>query len=70
MERKALGPSPLREASPPQADHVLVDLFFIHGGRGGGATALKPPRQEVSSISRTQIKSFKKVIIKPKALVL
>ena len=19
---------------PPQADHVLVDLFFIHGGRG------------------------------------
>ena len=21
--------------SPPQADHVLVDLFFIHGGPGG-----------------------------------
>ena len=37
MEGKALGPSPLREAatSPPQADHVLVDLFFIHGGWGG-----------------------------------
>ena len=28
MEEKALGPSPLRLAtSPPQGDHVLVDLF-------------------------------------------
>ena len=36
MEGKALSPSPLREAAtfPPQADHVLVDLFFIRGRRG------------------------------------
>ena len=42
MEGKALGPSPLRESatSPPQADHVLVDLFFIHGGPGGAALKL------------------------------
>ena len=26
--------------SPPQADQVLVDLFFIHGGPGA---VLKPP---------------------------
>ena len=34
MEGKAQGPSPLREEAtfPPQADHVLVVLFFIHGG--------------------------------------
>ena len=40
--REALGPSPLREAAtfPPQADHVLVVLFFIHGGPGA---MLKPP---------------------------
>ena len=44
MERKTLGPSPLRElaTSPPQADHVLVVLFFIHGGLGG---CIKTPRQ-------------------------
>ena len=43
MERKTLGPSPLRElaTSPPQADHVLVVLFFIHGGLGG---CIKAPR--------------------------
>ena len=31
MERKAPGPSPLREAAtfPPQADHVFIVLFFI-----------------------------------------
>ena len=42
MERKALGPSPLREAAtfPPQADHVLVDLVFILGGPGGAALKL------------------------------
>ena len=36
MKGKALGPSPLREAAtfPPQADHVLVVFFFIHGGLG------------------------------------
>ena len=28
--------------SPPQADHVLVDLFFIHGRLGG---CVKAPRQ-------------------------
>ena len=46
MEGKALGPSPLREwaTSPPQADHVLVVLFFIHGGWGGAA--LKPPNTQ------------------------
>ena len=34
---------PLREAAtfPPQADHVLVVFFFIHGGTWGAA--LKPP---------------------------
>ena len=32
--------------SPPQADHVLVDLFFICVGRGWGwGVALKPPPQ-------------------------
>ena len=42
-EREALGPSPLREVAtfPPQADHVLVVFFFIHGGPGGAS--LKPP---------------------------
>ena len=47
-ERKALGPSPLREAAtfPPQAGHVLVDLFFIHGGPGG---CIKAPRQSAGS---------------------
>ena len=50
MEGKDQGPSPWRESatSPPQADHVLVDLFFIHGihagpGGGGGGAALKLP---------------------------
>ena len=28
--------------SPPQADHVLVDLFLIRGGRG---CSIKAPRQ-------------------------
>ena len=44
MEGKALGPSPLRESaiSPPQADHVLVDLFFIRGRPG---CCVKGPRQ-------------------------
>ena len=39
-----MGPSPLREAAtfPPQADHVLVVLFFIRGGPGG---CVKAPRQ-------------------------
>ena len=32
--------------SPPQADHVLVDLFFIHGGLGG---CVKAPRQSYSN---------------------
>ena len=34
---------PLREVAtfPPQADHVLVVFFFIHGGPGGAS--LKPP---------------------------
>ena len=47
MGRKALGPSPLREAAtfPPQADHVLVVFFFIHGGPGG---CVKAPRQSNS----------------------
>ena len=36
---------PLRETAtfPPQADHVLVVFFFIHGGPGAGGAALKPP---------------------------
>ena len=35
---------PLRETAtfPPQADHVLVVLFFTHGGLGG---CVKAPRQ-------------------------
>ena len=43
MEKKDQGPSPFREATtfPPQADHVLVVLFFIVADRGA---ALKPPR--------------------------
>ena len=47
MERKALGPSPLREraTSPPQADHVLVDLFFIHGILG---RYVKAPQQRIN----------------------
>ena len=37
MKGKDQGPSPLREVatSPPQADHVLVVLFFIRGRPGG-----------------------------------
>ena len=35
MEEKALGPSPLRLAtSPPQGDHVLVDLFSSMADEG------------------------------------
>ena len=35
MEEKALGPSPLRLAtSPPQGDHVLVELFSSVVDRG------------------------------------
>ena len=30
--------------SPPQEDHVLVDLFFIRGGLGG---CVKAPRQPI-----------------------
>ena len=40
MEEKALGPSPLRLAtSPPQGDHVLVDLFssMVDAGLRGKA---------------------------------
>ena len=35
---------PLRETAtfPPQADHVLVVFFFIHGGPGG---CVKAPQQ-------------------------
>ena len=45
MERKALGPSPLRESatSPPQTDYVLVVLFFIHGRLGGCVKAPRHP---------------------------
>ena len=43
MEKKDQGPSPLERLAtyPPQADHVLVVFFFIHGGTGGAA--LKTP---------------------------
>ena len=49
MERKALGPSPLREMAtfPPQADHVLVVFFFIRGGPGGCVKAPRYPRVKV-----------------------
>ena len=49
MEKKALGPSPLREAAtfPPQADHVLVVFFFIRGGPGGCVKAPRHPRVKV-----------------------
>ena len=48
MEGKDQGPSPLREVAtfPPQADHVLVVLFFIRGGWGG---CIKAPRQFTKS---------------------
>ena len=50
MEIKDQGPSPLREAAtfPPQADHFLVDLFFICGGPGG---FVKAPRHGIKTES-------------------
>ena len=57
MERKALGLSPLRElaTSPPQADHVLVVFFFIHGRPGG---CVKAPRHHLISCHNTSNVSF------------
>ena len=50
---KALGPSPLRESaiSPPQADHVLVVLFFIRGGPGGCIKAPRHPSPNIIALS-------------------
>ena len=52
MEEKALGPSPLRLAtSPPQADHVLVDLFSSVAD--GGLCGKAPPHLETVLVVRT-----------------
>ena len=40
--------------SPPQADHVLVDLFFIHGGLGG---CVKAPQQLTEHVN-SDLRSF------------
>ena len=41
---------------PPQADHVLVDLFFIRGGPGG---CVKAPRHLVPAQGPAQTRGFK-----------
>ena len=48
---KSSGPFTLERlaASPPQADHVLVDLFFIRGGWGGCVKA-PPPTPAIPSV--------------------
>ena len=41
--------------SPPQADHVLVDLFFIHGGWGG---CVKAPPHPTSGTWNRDLRIF------------
>ena len=40
---------------PPQADHVLVDLFFIRGGQG---CCVKAPQQVASKCTSLHVLQF------------